>query len=78
MVKTVEILWDTANLSYMKICILTATRKWIKYEIVVMVRRKSYRVGVIEEDDEWHPFKINPNDNNSKSDEENEILETWN
>ncbi|CAH1441469.1 unnamed protein product [Lactuca virosa] len=50
------------DLSYVKIGILTTRRKRINEEILVAVEGEILKLGIIELDEDWYPFKFDPDD----------------
>lgn len=65
----------------MKICIRTASIRKSNDEVVMETNGHSYNVGVIEYEEDWHPFKISSDECNSEFEgsdvEEDGISDTW-
>ncbi|CAI9274575.1 unnamed protein product [Lactuca saligna] len=49
--------WNRNDVSYGKLCILTNLRKWINDDMNAVFDGVACRIGIIEIDDVWTPFK---------------------
>lgn len=52
-----NVLFTCSDISFGKVGIITAHRKKINEEIVGSLNGKSFRIGIVELDEEWYPFK---------------------
>ncbi|KAL4587743.1 hypothetical protein LXL04_000617 [Taraxacum kok-saghyz] len=75
--------WNSENISAGKLCILTACRRKINEELVADLDGEIHKVGIMEVDDDWYPFKpfmVNGSSDSDSSgeDEEEGVPDTWN
>lgn len=74
--------WNRNDVSNGKLCILTTSRKRTNDEANVFFDGVSCRIGIIEIDDDWTPFKSFSQESIEKSDNKleddvDEISDTW-
>ncbi|KAL4556027.1 hypothetical protein LXL04_038662 [Taraxacum kok-saghyz] len=73
--------WNSFDISQGKMCILTESRKRINEEVCVKFDGVTYKIGVMEIEDEWVPFKpfVYNSESNSEDEmeEEDGVTDTW-
>ncbi|KAL4584515.1 hypothetical protein LXL04_009118 [Taraxacum kok-saghyz] len=62
--------WNSSDVSFGKVCILTPSRKRLNEEVCISLNGESFKIGVMEIDDDWVPFKPFVREAEDSSDEE--------
>lgn len=77
-------IFNRVDISCIKVGILTTIRRRINEEITILADGRCIKIGIIEFDEEWFPFKFDPQEKFSESDEEGDdevdvdaVSDTW-